>query len=284
MKRFFLLVFIAGALTLFVFYRVDGFSLSKISGPLVPGMLVAPDSDCIDSLSQPFYYLAKGRQCFVFLSADGQTVIKFLNYRRFSLPKWLVMFPLPHYWEMWLVGLADKRRLRFESTIESFQVAIKHLRNETGIIYLHMNPGGDLPFLKAIDRGHRVHWIDLNHTAFVLQKKAIPIYEELKNRYRTSGTEALNEGLGAFVSFLQKRCALHLADDDRDVGINFGFDHGQLMLLDPGRLSHDHTLQKKDRVEREIRVASKRLRQWLNQNYPESVAFLDQQIQAAIDA
>lgn len=281
MKRFFLLLFIATALTLLALYRIDGFYLSKIQGPLAQGTAIIPNSECLGILHQPFHYLARGRQCFVFISADGQTVIKFLNYSRFSLPKWINLFPWLHYWEMWLVVMEDKRRLRFEATINSFQMAMNELQEETGIVYLHLQQGGHLPILDVVDRAHRTHHVDLNRTAFILQKKATPIYEELDERFRMGGEAALNEALQSFVSFLQKRCALHLADDDRDVGINFGFHHGNAMLLDPGRLFLDPTLANKLRVEREIRIASKRLRKWLIQNHPESVSFLDQQIRAA---
>lgn len=279
MKRFFLPLFIAISLTLFTSYRMDGFSLSRIRGSLAQGTALSPDSKSLIFLHQPYYYLAKGRQCFVFESADGQIVIKFLNYSRFSLPRWLNMIPLPHFWEMWLLNLEEKRRLRFAATIESFQIAMQNLREETGLIYLHLQEGGELPTLEIRDRAKRLHQIDLNHTAFILQKKATPIYEELDHRYRTGGEAALNEGIKAFVAFLKKRCSLHLADDDRDVKINFGFYQGDIVLLDPGRLFHDPTLVNRERFEREIRIGSKRLRQWLNQNHPESVAFLDQQIE-----
>ena len=282
MNRFFLPLFIAIALSLFTFYRTDGFYLSRIQGPLSQGTAPLPDLECRDYLHQPFYYLAKGRQCFVFTSADDQIVIKFLNYSRFSFPGWLADFPLPHYWKMWLVSLEDKRHLRFESTMKSFQLAMEQLREETGLIYLHIQRGGNLPVIEIVDRAHRKHRMDLNNMAFIVQKKAVPIYEELDNLYKTGGAESLNEGIGIFVSFLQKRCALYLADDDRDVKINFGFDRGRLVLLDPGRLFYDPTLSNRARIERELRIASKRLRQWLEQNYPQSVVFLDQRIEEAI--
>jgi len=282
MKRFFGPFIIAIALVSFFCYRSDGFFLSRIRGPLVEGTSVSPDDNSSKILQQPFYYLAKGRQCFVFESADGQTVVKFLNYSRFSLPRWLKAFPLPHYWKMWLLGLDEKRRLRFESTIDSFEIAMQQLQHETGLIYLHLQRGDGLPILQVTDRANRNHRIDLNQTIFVLQKKATPIYDELENRYRTGGQASLEDGVGQFLSFLQKRCALHLADDDRDVQINFGFYNGEILLLDPGRLFHDPTLSRRDRFEREITVASKRLRQWLLQKHPESVAFIDQEISQAI--
>jgi hypothetical protein len=279
MKRFFIPLFIAAALILFTLYRINGFDLCKISGSLAQGAAVSPEPEYRDSLHQPFYYLAKGRQCFVFVSADGQTVIKFLNYNRFSLPKWLDALPC---WQKRIAKLKVKRSLRFDATIESFRIAMEYLPEETGILYLHLQEGGHLPKLQIVDRAHRIHHVDLNRTAFVLQKKAIPIFDELESRYQMGGAEALNEGIQSFVSFIKKRSALLVADDDRDVGINFGFHNGHLMLLDPGRLFYDPTLKNPERVEREIKIASKRLRQWLNEHHPDSIAFFDQQISMMI--
>lgn len=280
MKRVLLVTIIAILLVLFTLYRIDGFFLYKIQGPLISGKVEKPSLDLILSLSQPYHYLAKGRQCFVFESNDGQTVIKFLNYRRFSLPVFLRDIPLPHYWKMWILGLDEKRRLRFESTMESFQLVEKHFLDETAIMYIHLKEGGNLPILQITDRGHRTHQIDLNHTAFIVQKKAHPIFAELQNRWQSGQQVAFQEGLQEFVDLIHKRCSYQLADDDRDVGINFGFCEGRLILLDPGRLYHDPDLKEPQRLEEEMQIASKRLRIWLSQNHPEFVAFLDQQIQS----
>lgn len=282
MKRLLLPLLLACSLVLFTFYRTDGFFLFKIRGPLIEGVSEKPVPEYMDALHQPFHYLAKGRQCFVFESADRQTVIKFINYTRFSFPFWLKVCPLPHYWKMWILGLENQRRRRFDDTVKSFQIAKDHLIEETGLLYLHLQQGGELPILQAVDRAHRVHQIDLNSTAFVLQKRATPIFEDLENRWKSGQKDALNEGIRAFVGMIEKRCLLHIADDDRDVGINFGFCNSRLMLLDPGRLYYDPTLVNPDRVYREMLIATKRFRQWLLRTHPDVVPFMDEQVQAVL--
>ena len=276
MKRFFLSLSIAIFLSLFVVYRSDGFSLSKIQGKLVSGQANIPDQEILQSLDQPYTYLGKGRQCFVFISEDGKHVIKFINYRRFSLPSWLFAVPLTHDLQLWLAAIEDRRRLRFDETINSFHLAIDQLREETGLEYIHFQQGDGLSFLSLTDRAHRTFQIDLNNIAFVLQKQATPIFDEFETRWHLQGTKGLEEGIAQFCSFVQKRCALQIADDDRDVGINFGFIQGQPILIDPGRIYVDPSLQSKTRIDQETRIATKRLRKWLKIKHPETVAYLDQ--------
>ena len=275
MKRLILSILTVLALSLFVLYRTDGFSLSKIHGQLVDGLVEEPTSSTLDLLQQPFTYLAKGRQCFVFVSQDGRHVIKFLNYNRFSLPSWLFSLPLSHDLQLWLAVTKDRRRIRFDATVDSFQLASSRLKEETGIEYLHFQRGANLPYLTIVDRAHRTHVVDLNRVVFIVQKRATPIFEELEARYRVQGQKGLEEGIAQFFSFIQKRCALQIADDDRDVGLNFGFIDGKPILIDPGRIYLDPSLQSQERIQKEQKIAIKRLRKWLKIHHPESVASLD---------
>lgn len=276
MKRLLLPLFTALALSAIALFRMDGFSLSKIRGNLCEGSAPSIEIRYREVLSQPFHYLAKGRQCFVFESEDGKTVIKFLNYHRFSLPWYL---PRILFWKEKLNAWEERRHRRFDETVNSFHLADQMLKDETGLLYVHLQKGGNLPHLQMIDHAHRKHSIDLNETAFVLQRKAVPIFEELSRRFQTGGAIALEEGISAFTAFLQKRCSLLVADDDRDVEINFGFCDGKIMLLDPGRLYFNPALKDVEKANEEMAVASKRLRRWLTKRYPESISVLDIQLQ-----
>ena len=268
-KRFFVVLFLFA----WTLWRLDGFSLEKIQGSLQIGSAVEPSEETLAFLKQPYRYLAKGHQCFAFVSEDGKNVIKFFNYSRFSLP-----FPLEHisYFE----PLYQKRQARFAPTMQSYEIAEAYLREETGLIYVHLQKGGKLPILELEDRGKRHHRIDLNQTAFILQKFATPIYEELEKRFQTLGKEGLEESLSCFLALLQKRCQLGIADDDRDVEINFGFCEKKPMLLDPGRLYFEKSLQSKVGIEKELRAATKKLRRYLAKTHPEEALFLEEQLQA----
>ena len=132
------------------------------------------------------------------------------------------------------------------------------------------------------DRGHRRFLLDLNQTAFVLQKFATPMYGELEERFGKLGSVGLEEALGNFYVLLEKRCRLGIADDDRDVEINFGFCEERPMLLDPGRLFFDERLRTPEGFHIEMLAATKKLRRYLAQKHPEEALFLERKLSAEL--
>jgi hypothetical protein len=91
MRRLFLSFLIAISLSWTAVVRTDGFSPAIIGEPLL-----SRDDPCVNTevkaiFFQPFRYLGKGRQCFVFESQDGQTVLKFFNQNYLKMP-WYSFF------------------------------------------------------------------------------------------------------------------------------------------------------------------------------------------------
>ena len=259
---------------LFVFYRMDLFTTSKIEGKLFPGQAGVADAESLQNLQQPYFYLGKGRQCFAFVSQDGQHVIKFLNYRRYNKPFWVRLIP-PHDWLPWQAAIEAHRHKRFDSVVNGFQLGMSRLREETGLEYIHFQRGEGLPVLTIFDEIHRIHKIDLNGVAFALQRKATPLFEELEWRWRQSGKEGLNEAMRQYFALIQRRCDLEISDD---AGRNCGFFQGRAVLIDTGRISHDPSLKSKKGIDREMKMATKKLRKWLQARHPEAVGVIDENL------
>jgi hypothetical protein len=73
------------------------------------------------ALSQSYRYLGKGRQTFVFASADGKWVVKFFNQKYFEIP----------FWADWVSKERAKRGLRKKFYLESYRIAATELPEET---------------------------------------------------------------------------------------------------------------------------------------------------------
>ncbi|MCB1084591.1 MAG: hypothetical protein KDK60_00655, partial [Chlamydiia bacterium] len=56
-------------------------------------------AETLQALKQPYHYLGKGSQSFVFLSEDKKYVIKFFKHQRWRLPSMIEALPLPRVWE-----------------------------------------------------------------------------------------------------------------------------------------------------------------------------------------
>lgn len=264
MRRVLFALVLALGLSILAVIRTDGFSSAKIQGELIPGEALPPTEEVTARLSQPYRYLAKGRQCFVFASEDGREVVKLLNYNRFYFPR------LPFF-----KAYAERRRGRFRKTVESLTLAADKLASETGIEYLHLQEGGSLPVLELLGPAGGRRFIDLNKVAFVLQKRMdAPVFERLSAIANEQGEEGLRRALGAILSLLQKRCALGIADDDRDIEINFGFLGDDPILIDPGRLFFNQDLLMAKGTRLEMQEATKKLYKWLLIHYPLSAEWL----------
>ncbi len=142
MKKGFFILSIALGLSAIAHLRTDGFALHRIQAPLPNASLAPLPPSAEQALSQPFHYLGKGRQCFVFESADGQYVLKFFNQSYLQMP-----------WYSFLIKEKEqtKRARRRHFYEHSYEIAFRKLGEE--IVYLHLGPSDrPLPLLSLTDR------------------------------------------------------------------------------------------------------------------------------------
>ena len=188
-----------------------GFTVARLrtSQPLGPSNGVDPYL----YLQQKFYLKAQGGQSYVFISADGNTVLKFFK----EMPRpWI---PFANY--------QAKKLGKLKRTLNGYQLAFERLREESGLLYLHLSPTpAPLPVI-LVDRLHIEHAIDLSTTYFILQKKAAPL------------TDLSTEALSQISHLLQIRAAHHISDHDPRLQSNLGWCDGHLVFIDPGRFVED---------------------------------------------
>lgn len=232
-------------------YLTDGFRLAKmrVDFPPHPEWEVALDPDIIPLLNQPFHYLDKGSQCYVFESADRKIVIKFF---RFNEPKsYLKTFTL------------------FNAT----RIAYETLKKETGLLYIHLNVTNlNLPTLHCKDAIGRSYHFKLDECRFAIQKKATPFHLTLKNAL--SDPTQMQKRLDQFIDLLFARTDKGIFNTDPSLSRNFGFLDDQAVEIDFG--NYRPTTPHGQRVE--IERYTKKLRRWLNKKAPEWAEYLDAQI------
>lgn len=240
-------------------FRTDFFSPASLSAPLLAEAASTPDAETEGALAQPYRYLGKGRQSFVFASEDGKWVIKFFNHKYYRLP----------FYAAWIEKERMKREKRKRFYLESYRIAAEQFKEETGIQYLHLGPSvKPLPTLSLTDRKGKTHCIDLNTFPFVLQKKAQSFYPALESMQ-------IEKGIQQFLLLLAKRIEKKIGDADHDVEHNFGILEGRVIHLDPGRLYFEEHLLEPQQLKHEWWSATHRFRIWLQKKHPESVTFFD---------
>ena len=163
-----------------------GFSLDKVRSPFEKsskwaiGNLSAFEKEEIqDILSQGFNYLGSGAQCYAFLSSDGKYVIKFFRMKHLIPKKWLKLIPLPGL-DKYRFSKIDKRMLRHQELFASYKMAYDELKEEAGLVYIHLNKSKDLRIrVKLYDRMRNCYVANLDEYEFVLQKKTQLVHNRI---------------------------------------------------------------------------------------------------------
>lgn len=273
----FIRLILAILLSFFAHFRTDGFRLNRIESNFeYNSSWDAPfPKEVKRILDQPFFYLSRGRQCFVFQSKDEKYVIKFFNHNRFRYPYLLHKIPLPSLLDRVRKQKEEKQKKRFNFYFSSYKLAFEELSKETGIECIHLNKTQDLSLTISIfGKYGEKYSINLDDFAFIVQKKTIPIFEAMEVLYKKEGKLGMEKAIDSFVSIIRNRCLKKIADDDVDVGINFGFIGYQAIAFDCGRLFRDDNLVS----EKEMKKSTKRFRKWLLKTHPDEVSFFDGKI------
>jgi hypothetical protein len=249
-----------------VYFRTDFFSVKAISAPLLEEAAEPMSKEIEQALLQKYRYLGKGRQAFAFESEDGKWVIKFFNQAYFRMPFWAL---LPRE-----KTKREKREFFFQN---SYRIASKILKKETGIVYLHQGLSlTPLPHLALTDKGGRSHRVNLQEIPFVLQRKADPFYPSLLSFSK----EERQRAIGEFLSIIAFRIDHQIRDGDRNIEDNFGMLEGTVVQIDPGKLYFETAPWDQKSLKHEWWSATHRFRKWLEVHAPEQLPAFEAAIEA----
>ncbi len=240
--------------------QTDGFAICKISSDLTPRKEWETTSSSIENkalktiLSQEFRYLAKGAQSYVFESHDGKYVLKFFRHSH----------------------LRDIEKLNKDFT--SYKIAYELLKEQTGLVFLHLNKTEDLQQKVTIyDKLGIVHEIDIDKMEFILQKKASLIFPALTSWMESGNAEKAKQGISSLFQLLELRCQKGIFDKDPDLKTNFGFYQDKAVQIDVGRFK---IYQSEEASKDEITRITDNLHHWINANYPELSNYFEEELHA----
>ncbi len=251
MKRFFLflaLVLFFSCLPVCLKRWTCGFKLVKIhfSTPARPEWDVKSDlshEEISQILSQPFIYLDRGAQCYVFASLDGQYVIKFFR---------------------------TTSKEKVEHLFCAAALAYTKAKEETGLVFLHLNETKNqfpkLPIRGPLGQRFK---IPLDRYRFAIQRKATGFQESLLSAYKESDGEKMKQRIDSFVDVLRSRVEKGIRNSDPSVSRNFAFLGDQAVEIDFGNYA-EGVISK----EWEITRYTQRLYFFLVDNAPEWADYL----------
>lgn len=261
-----------------LYFLKDGFSFRRIHS-LKRQSCLGLDKEAKKILQETFTYIGRGRQCFAFQSNDGKYVLKFPRTDIYSTPLWAKVLPVKAY----RTQLEAAHKEREEFIRESFKISFNSLKEETGLIAVHLGqtePSKTL--LTVVDAAGSKHKLPLYKTSFVLQYKyPILMNEYLKARKEESPDKA-KKILDALVDVVIRRAKLGVLNRDRSFLRNFGFDGDKAYQIDVGSFFRNSELKMDASFQKSIRDSLDPVQEWLKENDPDMLSYLDTKLHSIL--
>ena len=252
-------------------YFIDGFSPAKvlfISSCNQDGQSVNEElSETVASiLEQKFTYLDKGRQAYVFESADKKFVLKILRKDRVSYPLWAKWSAFFSDFEKRIIG---EKKKKFKFWIKSFSLVNTFAKDETGLIYCHLSPSGGLNKKILLLDGFRVeHSLNADQMIFMIQKKTIPLKDLL-----LKANDFPKEMVDAFFHTICFRMNKGLVNKTRRCIYNLGYLDGKIVEYDVGEWAIKRDLKDAKEFEKELNRYTAHFQKWIEKNIPDSANY-----------
>lgn len=237
-----------------------------------------------DALNQEYTYLGKGCQSYVFISRDGQYVIKFLKYQRFRPQMWIDLFTFIPAVERYQNQKTLEKQEKLEKVFRSWKLAYEQLQEQTGVIYVHLNK---VPMngkkLAIRDKMNFKHQIDLENTEFLVQKRAEMFAPTIQRMMKVGDANRAKRLLDKLLILLLFEYMRGIADNDHALMQNTGVMNKEPIHIDVGQFIVNDIVKDPKVYHREIFDKTYRLREWLQKHYPELADHLINRLFAIIE-
>ena len=230
-------------------------------------------------LDQEYRYLGKGCQSYVFVSQDGQYVIKFFKYQRFRPQFYINWFSFVPQIEAIREQKIEKKRKKREDLFNSWKVAYDNLQDESGLVYVHLNKTDNLnKTLIAFDKIGLKHTIDMDQMEFLIQRKATMLCHELDRLVAIGDVEKAKKLISNLIDMVVFEYNRGLADNDHALMQNTGVIEGKPIHVDVGQFVIDYSMKDPAKYSQELYNKTYKFRLWRQEKHPELLVHLESEL------
>ncbi len=207
-------------------------------------------------LDQPFSYLGKGRQSFVFESKDGKYILKFIKCQRINVSNFYTDIPLPHFLDKKRKGKLYERTDRVKRLLTSWSLAKDPLDEQTGILLLHIEPRIELlQTVTLIDKLGFSHTLSIDSVPFILQEKAQQVMPVLKGLLKQNKDKELNTRFTQLIDLFIQRASLGIINPDSSLlkHGNIGFLKDRAIYIDLGTFKRSKKSASRDYLAKDLK-------------------------------
>lgn len=241
--------------------RPKGFTLDKITSSYERD----PRWEVKNTLSQnelqklfegPYTYLGSGNHTYAFESPDGKVVIKFFKQKHMNGQKSFIS-----------LKTKQKRIIERDESFSSYKLAFEKLREETALLYLHLNPTDFLHrTLVLIDQNGKEQTVNLDKMEFLVQKKATLSLDHLEKLFSENSYDEALFALRSLLHLVAKRNQMGIYDKDLQFYKNFGFIENHAVEIDIGEFRLGKAVRP---TYEELQELSLQLKDFIQKNAPE---------------
>jgi hypothetical protein len=258
----------------FAHHKSHRFSVDKITATHcsshdwdIPALSGEQKAELHQILNQKFTYYSKGSQAYVFISEDKKYILKFLKQQKLCPSSWLSAIPLsfnPYYQERLF---KEKKR---NATFLACKTAYLELKDQTGLIYVHLNNTPDLKQKISIwDKNGQHHTISIDQTSFYVQKRAQLIYSRISELMHNKDIDEAKRVISSVFSLIDYLGKNGVVDNDPILRKNFGLIDDVAVQIDIGKLRIDPLRRQNLGYKKEVGSITHSFKIWLKKNYPE---------------
>lgn len=262
-----------------VYYRLtDDFRLANITHDLshekgwdIPRLEPEEEKQVLAILDQPYTYIGKGAQCYAFESADHLYILKFFKFKHLR-PTWFVQSLPPIYPFNGIKERAEANKKRkLQVVFNGYELAYKVHKNETEILFLHLNPTEYLKQYVTVYDKLGLKWnISLDDVVFLLQKKGETLQTRMKKLLKAGDIEGSKKAITQIFEMYVREYKKGIYDHDHGVMHNTGFVGSKPFHLDVGKFMQNETMRNPEVFAKDLEHVAWKVDTWVK-NYDETV-------------
>lgn len=235
-------------------------------------------------LDQPYHYIGKGAQSYVFGSADGQYVVKFFKFKHLRPSLFHDLLPAIGPLAAYKTKQAARKERKLFGVFASYKLAYDVDRKESGLVFIQLNvTGNPQRSIVVYDKLGLSHTIDLAEVPFIVQKRGVPLREVLKPLLEQGQVAEANAKIGLVFDMYAEEYKKGIYDHDHGVDRNVGFIGDQPIHLDVGKLYEEPKMKDPQQAKQDLMLVEKTIGVWVKKHYPDDYpaikAYMDEKIE-----
>lgn len=269
-------------------HLTDDFRLSHLSYPLPyhreweNPSLDPEEKEVLEALlNQPFSYIGKGEQAYVFGSTDGKYVIKFFKFKHLKPNPLLDLLPSIGPFKYYKDKRTTRKVRKIYAFFEGHRIAYQKIRFESGLLFLHLNPTVEqFPSITLLDKMGWTHHFALDPLPFVIQKRGVPADQILLSLLQEGDQRGALQKITQLLELYQKQYRMGIIDNDDRTLYNTGFIDAKAVQIDVGNLKLSSQIRQDPYWQNHLKRAAWTILSWVEQEHPESYPSLKQDVEA----